>query len=116
MSRRDDRNDEAFKRLDEGLDAFEAERTRADRSRLGAQNGSAYRLVAELIGGVLAGLGLGWLVDQFAHTSPWGIAVGVSLGAGVSVYLAAHTAVRMGREAMSKSGPPPSVPDDDDDD
>lgn len=115
MSRRDDQNDEAFKRLDQGLDAFDAKRSTGARSSLNAANASAYRLVAELIGGLLGGAGIGWLVDKYAHTGPWGIAIGVSIGAGVSVWLAAHTAVRMGQKAMSESGPAPSVPDDDDD-
>jgi ATP synthase protein I len=115
MSRRDDHDEEALKRLDEGLDAFEAKRARADRSQLNTANATAYRLVAELIGGVLGGAGIGWLVDQYAHTAPWGVAIGVSVGAGVSVWLAAQTAVRMGQKNMSKGPPPPSVPDDDDD-
>jgi ATP synthase protein I len=116
MTRRDDQHDEALKRLDDGLDAFEAKRVRDDRSQLAVAGGAGYRLIAELIGGLLGGLGLGWLVDRLAHTTPWGIAVGVSLGAGLSVYLAARTAARMGAQALAKSGPVPPVPADADDD
>ncbi len=78
--------------------------------------GEGYRLLAELIGGVLGGLGLGWLADRFAHTSPWGIAVGVSLGAGASVFMAVRTAARMGKRALEKAGPLKAVPFDDDED
>lgn len=115
MPRRDDQDEEALKRLDKRLDAFEAGRARNGRSLDNSAMGAGYRLIAELIGGVLGGAGFGWLFDRFAHTQPWGIAVGVSLGAGFSVYLAARTAARMGAEAQAKSGPVDPVPDDDED-
>jgi ATP synthase protein I len=115
MPRRDDHDEEALKRLDQRLDAFEAGRARSDRSLGNSSIGTGYRLIAELIGGVLGGAGFGWLFDRFAHTQPWGIAVGVSLGAGFSVYLAARTAARMGANAQAKSGPVKPAPDDDDD-
>ncbi len=115
MPRRDDHDEEALKRLDKRLDAFEAQRAPKDRSPDNSGIGAGYRLVAELIGGVFGGAGFGWLFDRFAHTQPWGIAVGVSIGAGFSVYLAARTAARMGANAQLKSGPVNSVPDDDED-
>ena len=74
-----------------------------------------YRLFAGLIGGVLGGVGLGWLVDRVAHTAPWGIAIGAIGGAGVSVFMAARAASRISQRALEKAGPLPSVPDDDDD-
>ena len=121
MPRRDDHDEEALKRLDKRLDAFEAGRARTGVSPASSSVGEGYRMIAELIGGVLAGAGFGWLFDQAAdryghvHTGPWGLAVGVSLGAGFSVYLAARTAARMGAKAMAESGPVQPVPDDDDD-
>lgn len=117
MPRPDDQPEEALGRLDEALHAFEKSRARPA-SSFGADRsiGEGYRLIAELIGGLLGGVGIGWFVDRLAHTAPWGIAIGVSVGAGVSVYLAARTAARMGKQAMEKAGPVEPVPFDDDED
>ncbi|MGH6760404.1 MAG: AtpZ/AtpI family protein [Phyllobacterium sp.] len=40
----------------------------------------AVKLSSEFIAGVLAGAGLGWLIDRFAGTSPWGLIVFLLLG------------------------------------
>lgn len=40
----------------------------------------AMKLSSEFIAGVLAGAGLGWLIDRFAGTSPWGLIVFLLLG------------------------------------
>ena len=116
MPQPDDRPEEALGRLGEELKAFEAARARDASVQATRTMGEGYRLLAELIGGVLGGVGLGWLADRLLHISPWGIAVGVSLGAGVSVYMAACTAARMGRQALDKAGPLKAVPLDDDED
>jgi ATP synthase protein I len=42
---------------------------------------------------VLGGLGLGWLIDRFAHTGPWGVLGGLLIGSVVSVYAAVRTAM-----------------------
>src|SRR3569833_1608556 len=109
----------AFFCLVERLDAFQANRAKSA-GPFGAQKamGDGYRIIAELIGGVLCGAAVGWLVDTYAglHTRPWGIAVGIAVGAGASVYLAARTAQRMGAKALAESGMPPAVASDDDDD
>ena len=67
------------------------------------------------MGGVLGGLGLGWLFDRIAHTAPWGLIGGLVIGTGLSAYLAATMAGRMSNEASKKAGPVASVADDDDD-
>ncbi len=64
---------------------------------------------------MLGGVGFGWLFDRIAHTTPWGIAIGVALGAGVSVYMAARTVAHMGRHSLGKAPPPAAPPDDDED-
>lgn len=115
MSRRDDHNEEAIKRLDERLDAFEGGRARSASASGGAM-GDGYRLLAELIGGVLCGAAVGFGIDQFAHTGPWGVAVGLAVGAGASVYLAARSAQRMGAKALKAQGEIAPVAADDDDD
>ena len=117
MPKSDDRPKEALDRLDEALDAFDKTRAKnaPAKGAIVSVNGG-YRIVAELIGGVGAGFGLGWLVDLFAHTAPWGWAIGISAGAGFGLYMAVHSAVRMGQQAMEKAGPVQSVPFDDDED
>ena len=115
MPKPDDRSHEALGRLGEELQAFEAARARSVSSEANRSIGEGYRLFAGLIGGVLGGVGLGWLVDRLAHTAPWGIAIGAIVGAGVSVYMAVLTASRISQKALEKAGPLPSVPDDDDD-
>jgi ATP synthase protein I len=114
MSRRDDQNDEALKRLDKGLDAFEASRARSSSSDLSGQAG-AFRFLGEVIGGVLGGLGLGWLFDHFAHTLPWGTVGGTLIGLVISVILVIRGASQAADNASKRAGPLPSVPDDDDD-
>ncbi|WP_414475025.1 AtpZ/AtpI family protein [Microvirga sp. M2] len=42
--------------------------------------GQAFRLSAEFVAGVVAGGVIGWLVDHFAGTSPWGLIVCLILG------------------------------------
>jgi ATP synthase protein I len=39
-----------------------------------------FRLTAELVVAVLAGAGLGWLIDRWLGTSPWGFIVLLLLG------------------------------------
>ena len=110
-----DQREEALDRLDAKLDAFEAERARGASSGAQAATGQAYRFLGEALGGVLGGLGLGWLFDRIAHTGPWGLIGGLVIGTGLSAYLAATMAGRMSKEASKKAGPAASVPSEDDD-
>jgi len=114
MPQPDDRPKEALNRLSEELQAFEAARARSTSQGVNRSIGEGYRLLAELIGGVLGGLGLGWLFDQLAHTTPWGIAIGVTVGAGLSVFMAVRTASRISKRELEKAGQVPAVPDDED--
>jgi ATP synthase protein I len=41
-------------------------------------------VLAELIGGLAGGAFLGWVIDQFAGTSPWGLLVMLFVGVGVA--------------------------------
>jgi ATP synthase protein I len=38
------------------------------------------RVLAELLGGILGGVVIGWAIDYFAGTSPWGLLVMLFLG------------------------------------
>jgi len=40
----------------------------------------AFRIVGEFVSGVLVGAGLGWLLDHWLGTSPWGMIVLLLLG------------------------------------
>jgi len=114
MPEPEDLRPDALQRLDERLEAARARNERKP-FRWDDSSGAGYRLVAELIGGVLAGLGFGWLADRFLGTSPWGLIVGVLAGAGVSVFAIARSAGRMAGKA-EKNMTAPSASDDADDD
>jgi ATP synthase protein I len=104
MSQPDDESQEALKRLQSRLDTFEGQRAPKAQSGDPAERsmGDGYRLLGEVIGGVLGGLGLGWVVDHFAHTTPFGMVIGLLLGTAASAYAAVKSADRMGRAAAKK--------------
>ena len=99
-------DDDAFQRLDRRLDALAASNRRAPRafgSEAGA--GAGYRMLGELVGGVLAGLGLGWLLDRTAGTQPFGLIGGVLIGMGGSIFLVVRSAGRMAGAAETQTAP-----------
>jgi len=79
----DDRLADRLRRLDERL---EAQRGKIDpapgRAGSGPAQGlaQALRLASEFVAGVLVGAGLGWLIDWWLGTSPWGLIVFLLLG------------------------------------
>jgi ATP synthase protein I len=88
--------DEAATRLAADLDAFDASRRRRVRpiaEASGANEG--YRLLGSLIGGVVGGMGLGWLADRLAHSSPVGLISGLLIGTGGAIYSIVRSASRM---------------------
>jgi ATP synthase protein I len=105
MPELDDQRDEALRRLDQRLDAFAAGREKKNAYQGAFSAGDGYRLLAELIGGVLGGLGLGWGFDQVAHSSPLGMICGLLIGLGVSVWVIVRQAGRMADTASPKAGP-----------
>ena len=102
--------DEALKRFDERYDAL-ATSSRRTRTNYGAESGASagYRLIGELVGGILTGLGLGWLLDRFAGTGPFGLIGGVLIGSVGAIYLVVRSAGRMAASAPAKeeNGPKP---------
>lgn len=74
-----------LRRLDERLGSIkageEAEAAKV-RNREGDPSaiGKAMRLSSEFVGGIIAGGLLGWVVDRFAGTSPWGLIILLMLG------------------------------------
>jgi len=105
MPQPDDDSQEALKRLNDRLTAFEAQDAPKSRADGSAERsiGDGYRLLGEVIGGILGGLGLGWVFDHFVHTTPFGLVIGLLLGTAASAYAAMTSAAQMGRR--SAKGP-----------
>jgi len=72
--------------LDKRLKAIEARKRKTHdvSGEVGANQG--YQALGELIGGIVGGLGLGWLSDTYLHTRPFGVIIGAILGMIVAVY------------------------------
>jgi ATP synthase protein I len=115
MPEPDESQAEAGRRLEARLEAAEAAQARrasGDAHRAMAQG---YRFLGEVVGGVLMGAGLGWLLDRFTGIAPIGLIGGLLIGSGLSIFVAVRTAARMTKDQMAKAGPLPSVPDEDED-
>lgn len=118
MSTEPESREEAIKRLTESASAMEARNARQLSHEAAGQAaaGQAWRILADLFGGVFVGLALGFIVDRFAGTEPWGLIGGVLLGFAVSVFMAWRTAQRLMAQAKASGVEPKSVPFDDDED
>ncbi len=57
-----------------------------------------FRFSADFVSGVLAGALIGWLVDRFAGTRPWGLIVFLLLGFATGIYNLVRSAQRANRE------------------
>ncbi len=84
-SARDARIDDRFRDLDASLAKAKAGQDVSDTPAKGlVADGAAYsraaKMAAEFVGGTLAGLGLGWIVDRLTGWSPVGLIVGLFLG------------------------------------
>ncbi len=80
-----------LKRLDAKLDRVRESETvqGSAREQVDAEPsalGRALRLSTEFIAGVIAGFGIGWLLDRWLGTSPWGLIVFLMLGFGAGVF------------------------------
>jgi ATP synthase protein I len=51
-----------------------------DRAATASGYAKGFRLSSELVGGVLVGAGIGWLIDRLFGISPWGFIVFLLLG------------------------------------
>jgi ATP synthase protein I len=116
MPKTDDKPAEARKSLDERIGAVEAARARTEGGDAQRAMAQGYRFLGEVVGGVLAGAGFGWLVDRFTGTAPLGLIGGLLIGTGFSIFVAVRSAARITKSAMERAGPLPSVPDDEDED
>jgi ATP synthase protein I len=48
--------------------------------------GMAFAIAADLVGGVVGGAGLGWLVDRWLGSAPWGLIAFFFLGAAAGMW------------------------------
>lgn len=86
QSKGDIRNDELERRRRQleaslatrGLDGLKGE-SKAKTGSL-AGYGQALKLSSEFIAGIVVGVGIGWMIDRLAGTSPWGLIVFLLLG------------------------------------
>src|ERR1700744_3547876 len=108
--------DEALASLDQRLGAAEAAQARKVSPETHAAMAQGYRFVGEVVGGVLGGVGLGWLLDRFAHTQPWGVVGGLLIGPGFSIFVAVTAVARSNRLALGAGGTVPAATDDEDED
>jgi ATP synthase protein I len=79
--------DEDLERRRLQLEAKLAKRRPASRDGKDAQNpssktgfGNAIKLSSEFVAAILVGVGIGWALDYWAGTSPWGLIVFLFLG------------------------------------
>jgi ATP synthase protein I len=92
---------ERLKRLEDRIESARASHAEPP-SRVGAkytQSSLAWRMVTELVAGMLLGLGIGWALDSFFGTQPAFLAVFALLGfaAGVRVMMRTAEEVRQGK-------------------
>jgi ATP synthase protein I len=116
----DEKNPEALRELEARLaKARESEAVGADRLGRGPGGeppqtalGIALRVSVELVAAIGVGVGVGWLIDAWLDTDPWGLIVFVFLGgiAGMlNVYkLAKGFVTGPGYRRNNKGGPPPA--------
>ncbi|MDE8650321.1 AtpZ/AtpI family protein [Novosphingobium album (ex Liu et al. 2023)] len=80
--------DKRIDTLDERLKAVRAREEKRWKPAAGAETDENYRagnrVLADLIGGIVGGAFIGWVIDHFAGTSPWGLLVMLFLGIFVS--------------------------------
>lgn len=72
-----DSGDSRLVSLEERLDRAEAAEAKRTAVNAGPEADANYKLgnrvLAELLGGMIGGALLGWLIDRVADTSPWGL-------------------------------------------
>ena len=117
MSLPPESREEAIARLNKSASDLEARTTPQISHEMAGQAAAsqAWKIIADLFGGVFVGLAIGWGIDHFAGTTPVGIIGGVLLGFAISVWMAWRTAQRLMAEANKSGEPPKSVPFDDED-
>jgi len=115
MSLPPESREETIKRLNAQADALKARADPPVPDYGGKAVSYGYRLMGEMFGGLVVGLGLGWGFDLVVGTMPWGIIVGTLIGFGLSIWLALRSARKMSAQATREMGPARDLPDEIDD-
>jgi ATP synthase protein I len=92
-------------RLSRDLDAERRERAEEERPAraAGANYAQGFRLASEFVAGILVGAAIGWGIDYFAGTSPWGMIGFLLLGFAAGVLNVVRAAGQM--SSTQSSGP-----------
>jgi len=90
----DDPDGKTLRDLDARLKAIDARKRQANDAPAEAGMNAGYQALGSLFGGILVGLGLGWVADHYVHTTPWGMLVGTLLGLAAAIY----TIVKAGQD------------------
>ena len=92
--------------LDERLrKAREAQASKAP-TTAARQNNLGYRILADLLAGILVGLGAGWLLDYWLDTKPRFILVMLGLGFAGGIWNAVKAIRQLDAEARKAAGRP----------
>ena len=89
-----DHDGKTLRDLDARLKAIDARQRPAKDKPAEAGMSAGYQALGSLFGGILVGLGLGWVIDHYVHTTPWGMLVGCLLGLVAAIY----TIVKAGQD------------------
>jgi ATP synthase protein I len=101
-----------LQRLGEGLSSARGRETPpsegpgGDRATTASGYARGFRLSSELVGGVLVGAGVGWLIDRLLGISPWGFIVFLLLGFVAGVLNVMRSAGVVPGPSL-RDGPPP---------
>jgi ATP synthase protein I len=99
--------------IDAKRPAAPSETSRSNSASSNSAVGQAFRYSAEFVAGVIAGGVVGWLVDRWVGSSPWGLIVCLILGfcAGMLNLLRAAGAVKSVRDVTRDQGGPDAPSD-----
>ncbi len=104
-----------LKRLEDRIARARSAREAPERAGHGeyTQGSLAWRMVTELVAGMLLGLGIGWGLDALAGTRPIFLVVFALLGfaAGIRTMLRTAAEVREGRGEAALARKPPKAPE-----
>ena len=108
-------SDEDLERRRLRLEASLATRRPESRDRKGAPQpagmtgvGTAFKVSSEFIAGIAVGVGIGWVIDRWAGTSPWGLIVFLMLGFGAAVLNVLRSVGRVAEFGQGGKPPPDS--------
>jgi ATP synthase protein I len=81
-------------------------REETERAKSGIASGYAValRLSSEFIAGILFGAAIGWVIDRFAGTSPWGLIIFLLLGFCAGILSILRSAGMVAERGASGSG------------